>query len=356
MRSSISITDYRDRLRAAMLSRFAGCTLGAPVEGWSNSQMRAYAEAIGGTFPPRDYWQMHPQPMMPRYNELFRSYTKPFLDHVPGDDDIGYTFLSLLCVEKYGRDFTLHDVGENWLRYMTIAWTAEEIALKNLKNGIPASKCAEVDNPYSDWIGADIRCDGYAYMNPCDIGEAARMAETDALISHRGEGVYGSVYFAAAISAAFGCDDIREALETALGYIPNDSEMHTAVRFAFDTAGDIHTPEDAISAVDARYPGMSTVHTLNNAVLTIYSLLCFGEKITDIISNCVAMAHDCDCTAATAASIAGACYGMKALDAHWYTPFGDKVSSYFNDEGVYSINDLLSRFEAVALQGKHIVT
>lgn len=356
MKSSITLEKYRDRLKAAMLSRFAGCTLGAPVEGWSNKQMHDYAEAIGFAFPPRDYWPMHPQPMMPRYNELCRSYTKPFLDHVPSDDDIGYTFLSLLCVEKYGRNFSLYDVGENWIKYLTIAWTAEEIALKNLKNGIPAAKCAEINNPYSDWIGADIRCDGYAYINPCDPAEAARMAETDALISHRGEGVYGSKYFAAAIAAAFGCDDIKEALTIALDYIPKECEMAKAVKFAFETAKDVHSPEYAIRLVDERYPGMSAVHTLNNAVLTVYALLCFGESITDIISNCVAMAHDCDCTAATAASVAGACYGMKALDEHWYLPFGDRVGSYFNDDGEYSVSDLLSRFEALAAGGGHIVS
>ena len=42
---------YRDRLRAALLARLAGCTLGAPVEGWSIEQMEKYAAELKLPFP-----------------------------------------------------------------------------------------------------------------------------------------------------------------------------------------------------------------------------------------------------------------------------------------------------------------
>lgn len=42
---------YRDRLRAALLARLAGCTLGAPVEGWSIKQMEKYAAELKLPFP-----------------------------------------------------------------------------------------------------------------------------------------------------------------------------------------------------------------------------------------------------------------------------------------------------------------
>lgn len=44
-------------------------------------------------------------------------------------------------------------------------------------------------------------------------------------------------------------------------------------------------------------------------------------------------AHDNDCTAATAGSIAGACLGTAALDGKWYAPFGGRIRSYFNGRG-----------------------
>ena len=37
--------DFSDKLKGALLGRFAGCTLGAPVEGWSATDIEAYAKA-----------------------------------------------------------------------------------------------------------------------------------------------------------------------------------------------------------------------------------------------------------------------------------------------------------------------
>ena len=90
------------------------------------------------------------------------------------------------------------------------------------------------------------------------------------------------------------------------------------------------------------------VHTVNNACLTIFGLALGGKDIGKVISNCVAMAHDCDCTAATAGSLAGAAYGMSALAEKWYKPFGDTVYSFYNGPEKYSINDILARYARMA--------
>ncbi|MGG4342176.1 hypothetical protein [Paenibacillus lautus] len=49
---------YMDKLEGALLARFAGCTLGAPVELWGVDEMESWAEYIGdpsrrGTIGPR---------------------------------------------------------------------------------------------------------------------------------------------------------------------------------------------------------------------------------------------------------------------------------------------------------------
>ncbi|HOJ47344.1 MAG TPA: ADP-ribosylglycohydrolase family protein [Bacillota bacterium] len=354
---TITLTEYRDKLKAAMLARFAGCTLGAPVEGWSLQQMEDYAKQLGLAYPLTDYWPAVPNPDDPRYiYEKFSSYCKGNFSYVPCDDDVGYTLLSLFIAEEgNGRDFTLNDVAKAWVKYITLAWTAEDIALKNLKNGVPPEKAAEIDNPYDEWIGADIRCDGYGYMAPCEPEKAAEMAKTDAWISHRRNGVYGSMYFAAVIALSFQLSDAKKALTAGLDYIPSDCELADAIRWALENYDAVRDYRHAAELVDERFPGMHAVHTINNACLTVFALALGGKDIGKVISNAVAMAHDCDCTAATAGSIAGACYGMKCLDSHWYEPFGDKIGSYFNGERYYSINDILDRYEKQALKGGRIV-
>ena len=348
---NISAEQYRDKLRAAILGRFCGCILGCPVEGWQIDQIEDYAKKQGLGFPMEDYWNEVPNPDMERYiRYTFKDYTRPCFDGFPGDDDIAYTLLSLFIAEEgKGKDFDLKDVADAWTKYITLAWTAEDIALKNLQKGISPEKAAVTDNPYQEWIGADIRCDGYGYMAPGNPAKAAEMAKTDALISHRGNGVYGSMYFAAAISLAFVCETVEEALVKALDYIPADSGMAEAVRWALNIAPEVESPRHANELVTKRFPGMHPVHTLNNACLTIFALYLGGRDIGKVFSNAVSMAYDCDCTAATAGSIAGACYGMSALDAKWYECFGDKIKSYFNGPEEYSLEDILSRYEKLAL-------
>ena len=85
---------------------------------------------------------------------------------------------------------------------------------------MPAERAAEKDNPFCEWIGADIRADPWGYLAPGWPEKAAEMAWRDAYLSHRRNGIYGEMFFAAAISAAFTVDHPVEALEIGLTEIP----------------------------------------------------------------------------------------------------------------------------------------
>jgi ADP-ribosylglycohydrolase len=353
----LNLATYRNKLKAAFLGRAAGCTLGAPVEGWTVSQMEDYAKQLGIDYPVTDYWPDTPYTDNVRYIiQTFKDYTKPYLTAIPCDDDIGYTLLSLFIAEEgNGLNFTLDDVKNAWLKYITECYTAERVAMDNLLKGIPAEQAADIDNPYDELIGADIRCDGYGYMAPGNMELAAKMAETDALISHRRNGVYGSKYFAAVISSAFVTNDVKTSLYEGLKYIPEDCELAEGLRWALDIWDKVGDYQTAARLVDEKYPGMHIVHTINNACLTVFALALGGKDFDKVISNCVAMAHDCDCTAATAGSIFGAAYGLEYINEKWYKPFGNRVNSYFNGPDHYEIDDILARFEKMAKQSGMII-
>ncbi|MCK5738328.1 ADP-ribosylglycohydrolase family protein [bacterium] len=107
------------------------------------------------------------------------------MDGVPVDDDITYTLLGLLILEEFGPNFTTDDVAQAWLKYLPHACTAEAVALKNLKQGIPPLLAGETQNPYCEWIGADIRSAPWGYLAPGWREKAAEMAYYDAFLSHR---------------------------------------------------------------------------------------------------------------------------------------------------------------------------
>ena len=345
MWTSFDPVAYREKLSGALLARMAGCTLGAIVEGWDVARMRNWAKTIGDTFPPVDYWSEVWTPRQKRYEASeCRAYTRTGMDGVPVDDDIAYTLLGLLIAEDHGPDFTTDDVGRAWLKYLPYACTAEDVALKNLKRGVPARRAAERENPYVQWIGADIRSDPWAYLAPGLPELAADMAWRDAYLSHRRNGIYGEMYFAAAQAAAFAVDDPVEALRIGLTEIPRECLLARDVRWALAAGRDIRGYADARAAVDERFKGMHAVHTNNNACLTVFGLMIGGTDVTRVLSEVVAMGLDNDCTAATAGSIVGAIVGGKGVPKHWTRRFNDTVRSYLIARPTFKISDLLNRF------------
>lgn len=340
---------YTERLQGAMLGRFAGCTLGAPVEFWSVEGMESWAKEIGQAFPPVEYWHAIPNQHHKRYSVSRNdAYTLSKLDSVPVDDDITYTLLGLLTVEKFGSKFTVEDNGKSWLKYLPYACTAEHVALTNLKKGVPAKKAGEQDNRFCEWIGADIRSDPWGYMAPAWPEFAADMAYRDAYLSHRRQGIYGEMFFSAVISAAFAVDHPLEAVEIGLSEIPRKCALAEAIRWALKVAPRIKDYRQARKTMDKRFEGMHGVHTINNACLTIWGLGIGGTDFTKVISEVVAMGMDNDCTAATAGSIVGACVGIKGVPEHWYKPFGNTVHSYLIKQKPFAIDDLVRRFTAQA--------
>jgi len=340
---------YAEKLEGAMLARFAGCTLGAIVEGWNVKDMEDWAAFIGDGFPPMDYWSKAKDPSQLRYGKSRNiEYTRDGMNGVPVDDDVTYTLLGLLIAEDYGLNFTTEDVGKAWLKYLPCACTAEEVALNNLKAGIPAAEAADIDNPYCQWIGADIRSDPWAYLAPAYPEKAAEFSYRDAYLSHRRNGIYGEMFFSAVQSAAFAVDNPVDAIKIGLTEIPRTCALYRDVEWALEAGKGIKNYKDARQAVDERFKGMHIVHTNNNACLTIFGLMIGGTDVTKVLSETVAMGLDNDCTAATAGSIVGAIAGKKGVPEHWYKNFNNTVYSYMTGQEKFKIDDLVSRFTKLA--------
>jgi ADP-ribosylglycohydrolase len=336
---------YREKLQGALLGRMAGCILGVPVEGWPVERMAELAKENGDSFPPTDYWKYVPSPKALQYNVSPRElYTRLKMQGVPVDDDLTYTMLGLLMAEEHGPDFATNDVAKAWLKYLPIACTAEEIALKNLKAGIPAMQAGAIDNPFTEWIGADIRSDPWGYLAPGWPELAADLAYRDAYLSHRRNGIYGEMFFSAAISAAFTVNDPLEAIQIGLTEIPANCQLAQHVMWALEESQHIRNYRQARKAVDERFPGMDGAHTINNACLTVFGLAIGRADFTRVISETVAMGMDNDCTTATAGSIAGAILGKAGIPVHWYQHFNDIIYTYMIGVPSLAISDVVQRF------------
>lgn len=345
----LNMAGLEDKMKGAWAGRAAGCTLGVPVENWPVEDMERLATRCGVPFPLEDYWPDHPNPAQVRYGKSrTEEYLKGGLTAVPVDDDVTYTLLGLLILETYGPDFTTHDVGQAWLQYLPMACTAEDVALRNLKKGIAAVRAGAKDNPFQEWIGADIRSDPWGYAAPGWPEKAAEYAYRDAYLSHRHNGIYGAMFFAAAIAASFVADTPSEAIGVGLTEIPEHCRLAHDVQWALETAPSLRDWRAARAAVDERFHGMHAVHTNNNACLTVFGLLMGGMDFTKTIGITVAMGLDNDCTAATAGSILGAMAGAGNIPAHWWKPFRNRTRTYMNGQEWFRNTDVVRRFIAVA--------
>ena len=343
--------DFRERLEGSWLARCAGCTLGSIVEGWTVERMEDWANYLGDEYPLVDYWSVAEQPHMTKYQTSLREdFTPAKMDGVPTDDDLNYTLLGMMILEEYGLDFTTAELGEAWVKYLPFAFTAEGIALDNLRAGAPAVQAAEVDNPFLNWIGADIRSDPWAYAAPGWPEKAAEFAWRDAYVSHRRNGIFAAMFFSAAISAAFAVDDPVAALRIGLEEIPADCLLAQEVRWALDKAPEVANYRDAAALIEERYPNMGKAHAINNTVLTVWGLTVGGDDFSKVIGETVAMGQDNDCTAATAASIWGAVYGKSAIPKHWIKNFNNKVHTFLYHQSPFAIDDTIDRFIALAQQ------
>ena len=352
--SGLSEAKLYDKVLGAWLGRAAGCMLGIPCEGMSKDAIRSACRALGQRYPLNDYWRLDPKPGVADEKHYGltarRKFLKNHIDRVGTDDDLTYTLLGLLILEDYGVDFTAQDVGEAWLRYLPTACTAERVALDNLRKGIEPPETARIDNPYLEWIGADIRSDPWGYAAPALPEVAATMAYHDASVSHIMNGTYGEMFFSAAIAAAFVLDDVEEVLRVALTEIPRDCRTARAVKEAIrwcrrDGDWDITT-----ARILAKYAGMSGAHTLNTAARTVAGLLYGAGSYERTIALTVMGGVDTDCTGATAGSIVGAMLGAKRLPKKWARPLGDRAESYIIGHRRWRSSDVARRFCRIARQ------
>lgn len=343
----ISDEELRDRTLGGWLGRCAGNNLGKPVENgdhWTAEHLRRYL-TLADAYPLRDYIPvLDPMPEGFTLRENWPHTTRGRITESARDDDVDYTILGLHILETYGFDFTSADVAAEWLDRLpyTQTYTAERVTYRNLVIGHDPTEAGKIANPYREWIGAQIRADIFGYVNPGDPRAAAELAYRDATLSHTANGVYGEMWAAALVAAAF-VGTARQAVEMSLTCIPPGSRLAEAIRFVLErhSAGD--TWEAAQVAIESRYGHYSWVHSVNNAAAVVAGLLWGEGDFSATIGLTVQAGWDTDSNGATAGSVAGVISGASRLPSHWVQPLHDTARSAIRGFDGSRLSDLADR-------------
>jgi hypothetical protein len=380
----LSEAELRDRVLGAWLGRAAGCLLGKPVEGWRREAIREVLEHAG-EYPLRQYIAYPTLPgagaagngaaggqaaadapeVVRRLAQRPREWFRGQFDHMVRDDDMDYPLIALHLLEAFGPGFTTADVGRVWqqkLPYLLV-YTAERVAYRNLVNGLRPPETASYRNPFREWIGAQIRADLWGWVCPGRPEQAAALAYRDAALSHVKNGIYGEMFFAAAIAASFALPTVEEALQVGLTEIPAECRLAEAVMQTMQWVrddGDFQRTTDRIHAAYGHYHG---VHTINNAALVVMGLL-YAERnaggrsgraaggddqlLDDALCLTVMGGWDTDCTGATAGSLVGSLRGADRLPERWTGSFNDRLESIVIGMNENRFGDLADRTLAQA--------
>jgi ADP-ribosylglycohydrolase len=325
--------DLEDRIAGAWLGRAAGCVLGKPVEGIPREGIRAIAQATGnwpvaGWFTaiglPEEVAERWPWNRASRPTSLAEN-----IDGIPEDDDLNFTILAVILLERHGSGFGTADVAKAWLDYLPAGriFTAERVALRNLLEGFLPPETATRRNPFREWIGARLRVDPYGWVAPGDPVEAARMAWADARLSHTANGVHAAMFMAAAHAASLSTDSSAACADAGLSVVPGRSRLAEALRGARQLALSDRAWEDVLDELEAAHGRYHWVHAINNTALVAAALYRFDGDFAGGICGAVQGGLDTDTNGAAVGSVLGALAGARGLPARWVEPLRGRFAT-----------------------------
>lgn len=309
--------DYANRVYAGWLGKVIGVRYGAPYEMWTAEQIAAFFGELNG-------------------------YVAHYEDFAADDDTNGPLFF-VRALEDYthSEQLTSRQIGQTLLNYSPCEhgffwWggegvSTEHTAYANLSRGIaaPQSGSFAQNGPIiPEQIGGQIFIDCWGLVIPNDPKKAARYARKAAQIAWDGDGVYGGMFVAAMISAAFGTDNIRRVIKAGLNVIPAESGYAQMVRdlCRFYEA----CPDDWRKCLDYitknywidRYPG--NCHIIPNAAIMVLAMLYGRGKFTRTLNICAMCGFDTDCNVGNLGTVLGVMNGLEGMDlAKWQPEIHD---------------------------------
>ncbi len=336
----------RKKIHGAWMGRAVGCLLGKPIEGIRSDELIPLLKETGN-YPMHRYILSTDitDEICSRYKFMLKN--KAYADTVDGmpvDDDTNYVVLAQKIIDDCGKRFDSEDVANAWMKYQSVYsyFTAERIAYVNFINCIQPPASAVYKNICREWIGAQIRGDYFGYINPGEPEKAAKMAYTDARISHVKNGIYGEMFASAMIACAAVTDNIEDIILGGLAQIPSTSRLYEAVKKILDGYKNGVTVDECFNIIHSEYDEHTDhgwCHTISNAMIVTAALL-YGEgDFGKSICTAVGMAFDTDCNGATVGSILGMRNTIDGIDEYWKKPINGKIHTSIFGVGTVNIEE-----------------
>lgn len=311
----VTAPEFRERVYAGWLAQLVGGSLGTQLEGYTTENIRkVFGEVRGYTRPPETY-----------------------------NDDITYELAFLEGFAQHGYAITSEQVAQEWLSLIPDGYSAEEMAIRNLRRGLLPPESGVVNNYFVDWIGVQMRTPLHGMLAPGNPELAARLAVLDGVISHSANGLLGGIFNAVLVSLAFVEKDARALLEQTMACIPADSEYHAAMTFAYEQCRKAEHWESAWQACEKHFEEYHWIHAYPNVAAEIVALW-FGRGDFEDTAHIIAMAGmDVDCTAGPLLNALAVLLGPGSVPARWAEPIGTEIVTYMRRMNRFTLDELVDK-------------
>jgi len=254
----------------------------------------------------------------------FDYYNPVPTDMIP-NDDLDLQVLWACALNDMEQPVIDRDVfADAWLKHVDFPWDEYGVAIRNLRNGIPAPYSGSYDNWFTDGLGAAIRSEIWACLAPGEPELAAKYAYEDACVDHSGDGIYAEQFLAALESAAFVESDINKLLDVGLSVIPAENRLSLAIK---DTVKWCSESTDWLAIrqqILDKWGNENFTDAVMNMPFAVMSLLLGKGDFSKTICLSVNCGRDADCTTATVGAILGI-IDPDCIDEKWLKPIGRKL-------------------------------
>lgn len=239
-------------------------------------------------------------------------------------DDTEFGLLTAQTLIACKGELTKEAVAAQWMKHVVTlngelnrGGNSEMEAAANLRRGLTPPESGRY-NSYSTSDGAAMRAAPIGVVFAGDIAGAARAAETDACVSHAGDGIWGAQAVACAVAAAMADAEIDEILDAAMYAVPKDSWFYYTFNLARQIVLDAHgAVEDAWMPLHDRLATRYKA-AVPEAVSQAFGVLCLSHsefrKGVTLAGN---FGRDADTIAAICGSILGAKFGLSGVPERW---------------------------------------
>lgn len=279
------------------------------------------------------------------YWEIERVY-KDFSFYLDGEvdttnDDITYEINLLLEFLKKGKSITSEDIALGWVKRIPFGWSAELIALMNIKRGIMPPESGKFNNPYNEWIGGAMRGNMPGFLSPGNPYKAAWLSYLDGIVSHDKNGVYGEMFIGILTSLAFIEEDIDNIITTSIEFIPKNSELREVLNSTYEICKDKKDWKEVREWIYKRFEKYNWVHLYPNIAIVLMGLI-FGEgdflKTLEIISR---SGFDVDCNLGEALGVLGV-LNPDTIPLEWKEALKNVINTYMRGKNQFKIDELIS--------------